>query len=109
MFRCQSRNLPSDQQNRLHPAFLANEKAYREMHGDLLARYGGQWVAVHDKKVIASGEDLLSVSQAALALGGHPFIASVGAEDEVVFRIRKDSESAVVVFDRPEGDNSLGQ
>jgi hypothetical protein len=81
-------NLTPDQQQRLHGDFLANEQAYLHLREGLLPQYQGQWVAVHEGKVIAAGPDLLKVTEAAAAVGGHPYIARVGAEADVVFRVR---------------------
>lgn len=85
----QTENLPPEQQQRLHADFLANEQAYLQMRDSLLPQYRGQWVAVHDGRVIAAGEDLVTVTEAAAASGGHPYIAKVGEEDAVVFRVRR--------------------
>lgn len=89
MLSAQTTNLPLDQRQRLHADFLANEQAYLQMRDGLLPRYAGQWVAVHEGKVLASGGDLLAVTEAAAATLGHPYIALVGAEEKVVFRLRK--------------------
>jgi len=47
-----------------------------------------QWVAIHNGKVIAAGDSLLKVSDAATAENGHPYIARVGEEDATIFRVR---------------------
>jgi predicted aspartyl protease len=91
----QTSNLPPDQQQRLHPDFLANEQAYLHMRDSLLSQYRGQWVAVHDGKVLVAGARLMEVMERASSCGGHPYIALVGAEDAVVFRIRR----AVFAYD----------
>lgn len=89
MLQIQTSNLPPDQQQRLHPDFLANEQAYLHMRDSLLAQYRGQWVAVHDGKVLVAGAKLMEVMERASTCGGHPYIALVGAEDAVVFRVRR--------------------
>jgi Family of unknown function (DUF5678) len=76
-----SADLPPEQRQRLHPDFLANERAYAQMRDSLLAAYRGQWVAVRDGQVVAAGDDPLSVIEVTSAAGGHPFIARVGEED----------------------------
>ncbi len=96
MFQIQTSNLPQDQQRRLHPDFLANEQAYLHLRDSLLAQYRGQWVAVHDSKVIVAGPKLLEVMESASRYGGHPYLALVGAEDAVVFRVRR----AVFAYDQ---------
>jgi predicted aspartyl protease len=88
MLATQTANLPPEQRQRLHADFLANEQAYLHMRDSLLPQYKGQWVAVHQGKVIASGTDLLAVTEAAATAGGHPYIARVG-EEQVVFRVRR--------------------
>lgn len=95
MSRSQSKNLPMDQQQRLHPEFLANEQAYFHLRDQLLPRYRGQWVAVDGGKVISSGPALLDVMEHAATAAKHPYIALVGAEDTVVFRVRR----AVFTYD----------
>src|SRR2546425_5134157 len=88
MFRSQTANLPPEQRQRVHADFLADEQAYLHMRDQLLAQYAGQWVAVHRGRVIAAGDNLLTVMSVAAATGGRPYIARVGAEDNIVFRIR---------------------
>jgi hypothetical protein len=90
MFRCQTTNLPPEQRQRLHPDFVANEQAYLRMRDTLLASHAGQWVAIHKGQVIAAGDDLLQVADLAAGSGGHPYIARVGAEDQTVFRVRRE-------------------
>jgi Family of unknown function (DUF5678) len=84
MLPAQTASLPAEQQQRLHADFLANEQAYLQMRERLLPRYRGQWVAVHEGKVLVAGANLLTVTEAAAATGGHPYIALVGAEEAVV-------------------------
>lgn len=82
-------NLAPVQQKRLHPAFLANEQAYLQLRSGLLAQYRGQWVAVQNGNVIAASPDLMEIMDRASAAGGHPYVARVGVEDDVVFRVRR--------------------
>ena len=89
MFQIQTVNLPPDQRKMVHPDFLADEQAYLKMRAGLLAQYPGQWVAVQGGKVTATGTSLIEVMDKAAAGGGHPYIALVGAEDGVVFRVRR--------------------
>jgi predicted aspartyl protease len=55
MLQIHTTNLPQDQQQRVHPDFLANEQAYLHMRDSLLGPYRGQWLAVQGGKVIAAG------------------------------------------------------
>ena len=89
MIQTQTANLPPDQQQRLHPEFLANEQDYLRMRTSLLAQYRGQWVAVQNGSVIAAGPNLMDIMDRASAAGSYPYVALVGAEDAVVFRVRR--------------------
>lgn len=84
-----SASLPQDQQQRLHADFLANEQSYWKIRDSLLGNYRDQWVAVHDGKVVAANSDLLALTDEAAAAGNHPYIALVGSEETVLFRVRK--------------------
>ena len=86
MLQIQTAHLPQHQRQQLHPDFLANEQAYLRLRDSLLAQFTGQWVAVHNGKVIAAGPKLMEVMDTASASGGHPFVALVGAEDSAVFQ-----------------------
>jgi hypothetical protein len=89
VFRSQTGNLPPEQRQRLHADFLANEQAYLQMRARLLPHHAGQWVAIHNGQVVAAGTDLPAVMEAAAQVGGHPYIAWVGEEDRVQFRVRR--------------------
>ena len=89
MLQIQTANLSREQQERLHPDFLANERDYLHLRAGSLTQYRGQWVAIQGGKVIEAGSRLLEVMDRVSTLGGHPYIALVGAEDEVVFRVRR--------------------
>jgi predicted aspartyl protease len=82
-------NLPPEQRRLLHPDFLANEQSYLRMRDSLMPTYRGQWVAIHQGVVIVAGPDLMAVTEEAANAGGHPYVAKVGDEDAVVFRIRR--------------------
>jgi hypothetical protein len=96
MLQIQTTNLPQEQQQRLHPDFLANEQAYLRIRDSLLGPYRGQWVAVHDGKMIVAGTNLMEVMERASICGGHSYIALVGGEDAAVFRVRR----AVFAYDQ---------
>lgn len=82
-------NLPREQQQRLHPEFLVNEQAYLSMRESLLPRYSGQWVAVDQGTIVAADDDLTTVMNAVAGGRGRPYVARVGAEDRVIFRVRR--------------------
>ena len=89
MLQIQTAKLSYDQQRMVHPAFFTDEQAYLKMRDSLLGQYRGQWVAVQLGKVIAAGTDLMRVMEKASAAGGHLYVALVGAEDAVIFRVRR--------------------
>jgi len=89
MLRTATSNLPPEQQQRLHADFLANEADYLRMRDRLLNQYRGQWVAIQGGHVISASKDLQVVTEKAAALGGHPYIAFVGGEEQIVFRVRR--------------------
>jgi hypothetical protein len=73
--------------------FQVDEEAYRRMREDLLKRYKGKWVAVHEGGVVAVGDQLSEVIKKAFSIvGDSPFyINKVGEEAKVgrrVYRFR---------------------
>lgn len=90
MLQTQTSNLPPEQQRRLHADFLANEQDYLRMRAGLLTTHAGQWVAVADGRLITSGNDLMEVMEQAANHSGHPYVAKVGDEDRVVFKVRRE-------------------
>jgi len=89
MLRTATTNLPPEQQRRLHPDFLANEADYLRLRDSLLSQYRGQWVAIQVGRVIAASKNLPTVTEKAAAAGGHPYIAFVGDEEKIIFRVRR--------------------
>ncbi len=89
MLSAQTSNLTPGEQQRLYSDFLVNEQSYLQMRDELLPHYGGQWVAVHNGTIVAADKDLLRVTEKAARSGGHPYIALVGAENAVGFRVRR--------------------
>lgn len=59
------------------------------MRDALLLTHAGEWVAIADGRVIAHGSDLIAVTDEAAKQGGHPYVAKVGEEDRVVFKVRE--------------------
>jgi hypothetical protein len=88
MLQIHTANLTPDQQRRLHRDFVSNERVYLQMRSSLLAQYRGQWVAVDAGNVVAAGPNLMNVMERASTVAQHPYVALVGAEDDVVFRLR---------------------
>jgi hypothetical protein len=89
MLPTSTNRLAAEQRQQLHPDFLANEAAYLRMREGLLGEFRGQWVAVHQGQVVASGASVLAVMDMVGTVAGHPYVALVGHEGEVVFRARR--------------------
>jgi hypothetical protein len=62
---------------------------YWAMRQELLTKYSGKWVAVHKGRVVAVGEDPLSIMEPALAEDGYAYTNKVGDEDKIVIRQRR--------------------
>ncbi|MCS4541716.1 MAG: DUF5678 domain-containing protein [Euryarchaeota archaeon] len=69
--------------------FDADEAAYWSMREELLKEFKGKWVAVHNRKVVASGNNQSEVIKSAYeVLGKSPFYLNcVGEEDKVGKRV----------------------
>src|SRR3954469_8611532 len=80
--------LPPEIARQIHPDRRKNEADYWAVRDQLLGQYRGQWVGFADGKVIASGSSPVTVFHEAEASGRHPFVISVGREDEPC-RIRR--------------------
>ena len=59
------------------------------MRGELLRKYAGKWVAVHRGRVVAAGNDPLSIMEQALSEDGYAYTNRVGEEDKIVVRQRR--------------------
>jgi len=84
-----SQQLSPTLKKRLHKAFLENERLYWQTRDRLLHQYQGQWVAAVGGKVIASGDDLLDVTDQAGEKDPHAYITRVGQESNFAFAIRR--------------------
>ena len=89
MSKLHTQNLHSDYRKYLHQDFLDNERDYWKMRDRLMQEYKGQWVAIHNGRIIAHSNDLSDVTDEVGRLGCHAYIARVGEEDEVIFTVRR--------------------
>jgi hypothetical protein len=71
--------------------FARDKQDYWAMREELLAKYAGRWVAVHQGHVVAVGNDPLSIMEQALAEDGYAYVNKVGGEDDIVIRQRRRS------------------
>lgn len=69
--------------------FEQDRMDYWTMRHELLIKYSGKWVAVHKGRVVAVGEDPLSIMESALAEDGYAYSNKVGDEDKIVIRQRR--------------------
>lgn len=100
MTQIHSRNLPLTHREYLHQDFLENERGYWKMRSRLMREYQGQWVAIHGGNLIASGDDLFSVTDEVGELDCHAYIARVGEEDSLVFSVGRRGFSYDVAYRR---------
>jgi hypothetical protein len=73
----------------VHEGFEQDQRDYWAMREELLKAYPGKWVAVHKGRVVAVGDDPVSISNEALAEDGYAYCNCVGREEEIVFTIRQ--------------------
>jgi hypothetical protein len=69
--------------------FEQDRQDYWAIRDELLAKYSGKWVAVHKGRVVAVGDDPLSIMEQALAEDGYAYTNKVGEEDKIVIRQRR--------------------
>lgn len=74
---------------RIHPGFEADKASYWKMRPDLLMKYLGKWVAVHKGRVVAVGDDLVSIAGEATREDGYAYTNKVGDEDKIIVRKRR--------------------
>jgi hypothetical protein len=73
----------------VHEGFEQDQQGYWTLREELLKQYPGKWVAVHKGRVVAVGDDPVSISNEALAEDGYAYCNCVGRENEIVFTIRR--------------------
>jgi hypothetical protein len=88
-----SERLPERLRRLLTEAYLANEKVYWQQREQLAQKFANKWVAVHNGKVVAVGEDMATVMDEVGNQGlCDAYIEKVGGESDTVFTIRHRSE-----------------
>lgn len=75
----------------IEQGFAQDKKDYWAMREELLAKYAGKWVAVHQGQVVAVGDDPLSIMERALAGDGYAYTNKVGEEERIIIRQRRRS------------------
>lgn len=79
-------NLPREH---IEQGFEQDKRDYWVMREKLLTQYAGKWIAVHRGRVVAVGDDPLSIMEQALGEDGYAYTNKVGEEDQVVIRQRR--------------------
>jgi hypothetical protein len=72
-----------------HAGFEADKESYWKMRPDLLMKYPGKWVAVHKGRVVAVGDDLVSIAGEATREDGYAYTNKVGDEEKIIVRKRR--------------------
>ncbi len=73
----------------IREGFDADKEAYWSMRDELLAKYRGKWVAIHKGRVVAVGDDLISIADEAIRDDGYAYTNKVGDEDKVIVTKRR--------------------
>lgn len=81
--------MTSPPREHVEQGFERDKRDYWAMREELLAKYAGKWVAVHQGRVVAVGDDPLSIMEKALAEDGYAYTNKVGEEDKIVIRQRR--------------------
>jgi hypothetical protein len=68
----------------IQTSFDQDRRDYWAMREQLLASYRGKWVAVHKGRVVAVGDDPLSIMETALAEDGYAYANKVGEEKQII-------------------------
>jgi hypothetical protein len=87
--RLKSSELSPSQRAHLTPAYLENEAAYWRMHEELLRLHRGEWVGVHEGKVVFVAASLTEMMRKARSTPPTVYIDRVGHEFEIQLRIRR--------------------
>ena len=64
----------------MHPDYFVNQQSYLKLSPALLDKYRDKWIAVADGKIVASGDTLRPVFDAAVPIHKHPYMVCVGSD-----------------------------
>jgi hypothetical protein len=73
----------------IQKGFDADKETYWSMRDELLTKYRGKWVAVHKGRVVAVGDDLVSIADEAIREDGYSYTNKVGDEDKIIVTKRR--------------------
>jgi len=69
--------------------FEQDKKDYWAIRNEIMPTYKGKWVAVHKHKVVAIGDDMLSILEKALSEDGYAYANKLGEEDKIIVQKRR--------------------
>jgi len=73
----------------IQTGFEADQESYWNMRAELVLKYLGKWVAVHNGRVVAVGDDPISIMDEAIREDGYAYSNKVGDEENIVVRKRR--------------------
>ena len=73
----------------IQDGFEQDKRDYWAMREELLPKLKGKWVAVHSGKVVAVGDDMISIMDKALSEDGYAYVNKLGEEDKIVIKSRR--------------------
>jgi hypothetical protein len=73
----------------IQEGFDADKETYWSMRDELLVKYRGKWVAVHKGRVVAVGDDPVSIMDEAIREDGYAYTNKVGEEEKIIVRKRR--------------------
>ena len=74
----------------IQEGFEQDKRDYWAIREELLPKLKGKWVAVHKGKVVAVGDDMISIMDKALSEDGYAYVNKLGEEDKIIIKSRRD-------------------
>jgi len=73
----------------IQEGFEQDKADYWAMRDGLLLKHKGKWIAIHKGKVVAVGDDMISIMDEALTEDGYAYVNKLGEEDKIIIRNRR--------------------
>jgi len=73
----------------IQEGFEQDKRDYWAMREEILPKLKGKWVAVHKGKVVAVGDDMISIMDKALSGDGYAYANKLGEEDKIIIKNRR--------------------
>ena len=93
----------------IQEGFDADKETYWSMRDELLAKYRGKWIAVHKGRVVAVGDDPVSIMDEAICEDGYAYTNKVGEEEKIIVRKRRRKFNYAIVEPTSEPERLLGR